>query len=130
MFSSFAHPSRFDLQPPSSRRYLDEAGPSTDYFIRRHRFREHRSVGGSFTQLLQSDLHEFMAHMRPPFNRSHIPYPENYQTPVYDSGTRDSGPSTQVAEDPPEGDDDQVHRRRRRTVRHSRCGTGGYWHHH
>ncbi|KZV32464.1 hypothetical protein F511_16516 [Dorcoceras hygrometricum] len=60
--------------------------------------------------------------MRPSFNTSHIPYPE--------MGAHDSGPSTQVVQDPPEGDDDQGQGRRHRTVRHPRCGTGGYRHHH
>ncbi|KZV18913.1 hypothetical protein F511_17819 [Dorcoceras hygrometricum] len=68
--------------------------------------------------------------MRPPLNMSPIPYPEHYQSPVLDMTTGDNGPVTNVAQDPPQGDEDQGRLRRVRTVRHHRYGTEAYRHHH
>ncbi|KZV36234.1 phenolic glucoside malonyltransferase 1-like [Dorcoceras hygrometricum] len=145
----------FDLQPPASARFQDEAVPSMSHFHtttqsegaprptvdslfytpqERPFFQSfdhgmNTSFGGGFTPPLQSEYRGLMDHMRPPLNTSHIPYPEHYQSPVHDMATGDSGPITHVAQDPPQGDEDQG-RRRRRTVRHPRYGTGGYRNHH
>ncbi|KZV24703.1 hypothetical protein F511_11282 [Dorcoceras hygrometricum] len=155
-FSSFFQPMHFDLQRPSSARFQDGAGPSTSHFHmmtqsegaprpttdllfytpqERPFFQSFHhglstSFGDSFTQLLQSEYRGLMDHIRPPLNTSSIPYPEHYQSQLQDMATGDSGSITHVAQDPPQGDEDQGRRRRRRTVRHPRCETVGYRHHH
>ncbi|KZV20018.1 hypothetical protein F511_28918 [Dorcoceras hygrometricum] len=88
------------------------------------------SFGGSFTQLLRSEYRGLMEPMRPSFNTSAIPYTEYSQSPVHGMDTFDTEPVTHVAENPPQGDEEQGRRRSRRTVRHPRCGTGGSRHHH
>ncbi|KZV36844.1 hypothetical protein F511_27978 [Dorcoceras hygrometricum] len=110
-------------KPPSSARFQDEAGPSTSHF---HTTTQ-SEVSLSYYKVNIVDL---WITCILPLNTSPIPYREHYQTVVHDMATGDNWPITYVAQDPPQGDEDQGHHHRHRTVRHSRCETGGYRPHH